>query len=455
MKKAIFSTEISLLRRTIQRLLRRKANANLTKILRKTHPADVALLMRGFGNSDQKKIFNLCPTFNHKAKVLEELDEALIENMLIDESSTNISKMFIYLDTNDQAAIISMFPEKKQKEILEKIEVEDLEDVEEIMSYPDDSAGSIMTKETFTLNQNTTIKESIKQLQAVPENDKIFYVYVLDNKEKLVGVVSLRNLVTSKNTKKLKEIMIKDIHAATSETDQEEVAKTVAQYNYLALPVVNRQNRFLGVVTIDDVVDIVREEASEDFLQMAGVGKDREILLKSPLENAKSRAPWIFASLIGGICAAAIIGHFDDLLKAKIVLASFIPVIIGIGGNIGTQSSTIVVRGLATGRVTVGNTFSLVVKEVLVGAILGLLYGTLIGFASALIAGTTIENLGLVIGLSIACSMTIATAVGASVPLILKKLSFDPAISTGPFVTTAIDILGVALYFIIASYVLL
>jgi len=455
MKKAIFSTEISLLRRTIQRLLRRKANANLTKILRKTHPADVALLMRGFGNSDQKKIFNLCPTFNHKAKVLEELDEALIENMLIDESSTNISKMFIYLDTNDQAAIISMFPEKKQKEILEKIEVEDLEDVEEIMSYPDDSAGSIMTKETFTLNQNTTIKESIKQLQAVPENDKIFYVYVLDNKEKLVGVVSLRNLVTSKNTKKLKEIMIKDIHAATSETDQEEVAKTVAQYNYLALPVVNRQNRFLGVVTIDDVVDIVREEASEDFLQMAGVGKDREILLKSPLENAKSRAPWIFASLIGGICAAAIIGHFDDLLKAKIVLASFIPVIIGIGGNIGTQSSTIVVRGLATGRVTVGNTFSLVVKEVLVGAILGLLYGTLIGFASALITGTTIENLGLVIGLSIACSMTIATAVGASVPLILKKLSFDPAISTGPFVTTAIDILGVALYFIIASYVLL
>ena len=455
MKKAIFSTEISLLRRTIQRLLRRKASANLTKILRKTHPADVALLMRGFGSSDQKNIFNLCPTFNHKAKVLEELDEALIESVLIDESSANISKMFIYLDTNDQAAIISMFPEEKQKEILEKIEVEDLEDVEEIMSYPDDSAGSIMTKETFTLNQNTTIKESIKKLQAVPENDKIFYVYVLDNKEKLVGVVSLRNLVTSKNTKKLKEIMIKDIHAATSETDQEEVAKTVAQYNYLALPVVNRKNKFLGVVTIDDVVDIVREEASEDFLQMAGVGKDREILLKSPIENAQSRAPWIFASLIGGICAAAIIGYFDHLIKEMIVLAAFIPVIIGIGGNIGTQSSTIIVRGLATGRVDVGNTSSLVIKEIIVGAILGTLYGALIGFASEPITGTRIDNLGLVVGLSIGCSMTIATAVGASVPLILKKLSFDPAISTGPFVTTAIDILGVALYFIIASCVLL
>jgi len=454
MKKAIFSTEISLLRRTIQRLLRRKADANLTKILRKTHPADIALLMRGFGSVDQKNIFNLCPTFNHKAKVLEELDESLIESMLIDESPKNISKMFVYLDTNDQAAIIGMFPDDKQKEILEKIEIEDLEDVEEIMSYPDDSAGSIMTKETFTLNQNTTIKESIKQLQAVPENDKIFYVYVLDNKEKLVGVVSLRNLVTSKNTKKLKEIMIKDIHAATSETDQEEVAKTVAQYNYLALPVVNRQNRFLGVVTIDDVVDIVREEASEDFLQMAGVGKDREILLKSPIENAQSRAPWIFASLIGGICAAAIIGYFDVLLKEMIILAAFIPVIIGIGGNIGTQSSTIIVRGLATGRVDVGNTVSLVTKEIIVGAILGTFYGLLVGASSEFITGAQLENLGLVIGLSIACSMTIATAVGASVPLVLKKLNFDPAISTGPFVTTAIDILGVALYFIIASFIL-
>ena len=270
-----------------------------------------------------------------------------------------------------------------------------------------------------------------------------------------MGVISIRNLVTSKNTTKLKDMMIKDIHAATSETDQEEVAKTVAQYNYLALPVVNKQNKFLGIVTIDDVVDIIREEASEDFLQMAGVGKDREILLKSPIENAQSRAPWIFASLIGGICAAAIISYFDHLLKEMIVLASFIPVIIGIGGNIGTQSSTIIVRGLATGRVDVANTIPLIVKEIIVGGLLGITYGVLVGFASEFITGNELENLGLVVGLSIACSMTIATAVGASVPIILQKLNFDPAISTGPFVTTAIDILGVALYFIIASSILI
>tara|TARA_B100000809_G_scaffold31147_1_gene27061 strand:- start:9658 stop:11025 length:1368 start_codon:yes stop_codon:yes gene_type:complete len=455
MKKAIFSTEISLLKTTIERLLRRKAGENLTKIIRKTHPADIALLMRGLNTENQKIIFRLSPTFAYRAQVLEELDESLIENVLSEKSVANISKTFQYLGANDQATIISMLPEKQQAAILERLEGEDLEDVEEIMSYADDSAGSVMTKETFMLNQNTTIKNAIAQLQSFPENEKVFYVYVVDDKERLVGVLSLRNLVTSKNTKKLHEVMIKDIHAVTSDTDQEEVAKIVAQYNYLALPVVNKQNKFLGIVTIDDVVDIIRQEASEDFLQMAGVGKDREILLKSPLENAQARAPWIFASLIGGICAAAIIGYFDALLKEIIVLAAFIPVIIGMGGNIGTQSSTIVVRGLATGRVDIGNTVNLVLKEIVVGAILGVLYGTLIGFASAFITGNEVENFGLVIGLSIVCSMIIATAVGTSVPLLLKKLDFDPAISTGPFVTTAIDILGVALYFIIATSILL
>ena len=319
-----------------------------------------------------------------------------------------------------------MFPDSKQQEILTKIEVDDKDDVEEIMSYPDDSAGSIMTKETFTLNQNTTVKESIEKLQSFPENDKIFYLYVLDNKEMLVGVVSLRTLVTSKNSKKLREVMIKDIQAATTSTDQEEVAKKVAQYNYLALPIVNRQNRFLGIVTIDDVVDVIREEASEDFLQMAGVGKDREILLKSPLENAKSRAPWILASLIGGICAAAIISYFNSLLEEIIVLAAFIPVIIGIGGNVGTQSSTIVVRGLATGRVDVSNTIPLIIKELIVGSFLGLIYGSIVGLAAEYITGTDMTNLGLVIGLSIFCSMTIATVVGACVPICLLYTSPSP-----------------------------
>lgn len=168
MKKAIFSTEISLLRSTMQRLLRRRAHTNISKILRKTHQADVALIMRSLSQYDQKKIFSLCPTSLHKARLLEELDDSLIEKVLEHESEKNISKIFRYLDTNDQATIIGMFPDSKQQEILTKIEVDDKDDVEEIMSYPDDSAGSVMTKETFTLNQNTTVKESIKKTSVFP-----------------------------------------------------------------------------------------------------------------------------------------------------------------------------------------------------------------------------------------------------------------------------------------------
>ena len=240
MKKAIFSTEISLLKTTIERLLRRKAGSNLTKIIRKTHPADIAMIMRGFNIENQKILFKLSPTFAYKAAILEELDESLIQNLLSEESITNISKIFRHLGTNDQAMIISMLPKESQDSILEKLEAEDLEDVEEIMSYADDSAGSVMTKETFMLNQSITGKKAIAALQAYPDNERVFYVYVVDNQEKLVGVISLRNLVTSKSTKKLREIMIRDIHAVTSDTDQEDVAKIVAQYNYLALPVVNK-----------------------------------------------------------------------------------------------------------------------------------------------------------------------------------------------------------------------
>ena len=166
----------------MQRLLRRNGYTNITKILRKTHQADIALIMRSFNQYDQRRIFSLCPTALHKARLLEELDESLIEKVLENENSKTISKIFRYLDTNDQATIIGMFPQHKQNEILTMIEIDDKEEVEELLSYPDDSAGSIMTKETFTLNQNITVKESIKQLQSFPENDKIFYLYVLDNK---------------------------------------------------------------------------------------------------------------------------------------------------------------------------------------------------------------------------------------------------------------------------------
>jgi len=245
--------------------------------------------------------------------------------------------------------------------------------------------------------------------------------------------------------------MIKNVHSIRPETDQEEVARIVAQYNFLAVPVIDSDSHLLGIVTVDDVVDVIREEATEDFLRMAGAGKDREILLKSSWENAKTRLPWLFASWIGGVMAASLINIFENMLQNIIALAAFIPVILGMGGNVATQSSTIIVRGMATGRVNIGDEIKLIIKEMKVGLLLGILYGFLLGLFANIFFGTAPPNLGLVVGLSICSSMVIAASVGAIIPLVLRKLDIDPAVATGPFVTTSIDILGVLFYFLIAG----
>ena len=248
--------------------------------------------------------------------------------------------------------------------------------------------------------------------------------------------------------------MIKRVHSVRPETDQEDVAQIVAQYNYLAVPVLDADGHLIGLVTVDDVVDVIREEATEDFLQMAGAGKDREILLNSSWENAKARLPWLFASWIGGIIAVSIIGRFEYMLENIIALAAFIPVIIGMGGNIGTQSSTIIVRGMATGRIKIGSEFKILMKEVRVGLILGGLYGLMLGVFAKFRFIDADPMLGVVVGLSIGSSMLIAVTVGTFIPMFLRKIDIDPAIATGPFVTTSIDILGVLLYFVIAGSLL-
>jgi len=280
----------------------------------------------------------------------------------------------------------------------------------------------------------------------------VFYLYAIDDDQILTGVVSLRDLVTTPGNTMLKDIMSRKVHAVRPEIDQEEVARIVSRYNFLAVPVVDSDEKLLGIVTVDDVVDVIREEATEDFLQMVGAGKDREILLKSSWDNARMRLPWLFASWIGGILAAFIIGIFDNVLQSTIALAAFIPVIMGMGGNIGTQSSTIIVRGLATGRVGFENSVKILFKEIRVGLILGVLYGVLLGIFTLFQFLEASPMLGVVVGLSICSSMIIAATIGSLVPLILNRFDIDPAIATGPFVTTAIDILGVTLYFLIAGH---
>ena len=451
MKKEIFEHEIKILKDTFSRLLRRKAKTNLKKLIYKTHPADLAIIFRYFTTEEQKQVFKLVEKNNHTIKFLIELDDTLIKKILKLENTNRIANLIKNASTNDQSYILNILEIEKAKSVIDLLKTEEQKEIEELMSYPEDSAGSLMTTDVFTLHKETLCKTALKTLQDQKDAEMVFYLYITDDKNCLVGIASLRALTTTTPETPLKDIMVRQVHSVRPETDQEEAAQIVAQYNYLAVPVIDTQNHLLGIVTVDNVVDVIRQEATEDFLQMAGAGKDREILLKSIWENAKARFPWLFASWIGGIIAATIIESFEYMLKNIIALAAFIPVIIGMGGNIGTQSSTIIVRGIATGRIEFGNELKILIKEIQVGIILGGLYGLMLGFFAKFKFINADPFLGIVVGLSICCSMILAAAVGAFTPLILRKLDIDPAIATGPFVTTSIDILGVLLYFIIAG----
>jgi magnesium transporter len=451
MKKEMFSTEISILRDTFRRLLRRHAKTNIIKLVDKTHPADMALIFRYFNDLEQDTVFALMKPSEKTVEFLNELDEAITIRIVENEAPSRIAAILEDASSNEQAYLMGLVEETYATSVIDLFKVEEQEELEEMMAYPEDSAGILMYTDVFTLHEETRAREAIAALQDQEEAEMVFYLYTIDNEGALTGVISLRDLVTTPSDTMLKDIMTKKVQTVRPETDQEEVARIVSQYNFLAVPVIDSDEKLLGIVTVDDVVDVIREEATEDFLKMVGAGEDREILLKSSWENARIRLPWLFASWIGGIIAAYIIGVFDDVLQNTLALAAFIPVIIGMGGNVGTQSSTMIVRGLATGRVGFENSSKILFKEIRVGLILGVLYGILLGLFAIVRFLDISPILGLVVGLSICASMLIAATIGSLVPLILDRFDIDPAVATGPFVTTAIDILGVALYFIIAG----
>ena len=454
MKKEMYSSEVTILRDTFRRLLRRHAKTNIVKLIDKTHPADLALIFRYFTESEQDTIFSSMAASENTVEFLNELDESITTRLIKNETPERLAEILQEASSNEQAYLMGIVDEKFANSVIELLQIEEQEELEEMMAYPEDSAGILMYTDVFTLHEDTKAREAIYALQDQEDAEMVFYLYTLDDDARLTGVISLRDLVTTPGDTMLKDIMSKNIQAVRPETDQEEVARIVSQYNFLAVPVVDSEEHLLGIVTVDSIVDVIREEATEDFLQLAGAGKDREILLKSSWENARVRLPWLFASWIGGILAAFIIGVFDSLLENVIALAAFIPVIIGMGGNVGTQSSTIIVRGLATGRVSFENSMKVLLKEMRVGLILGLLYGLLLGIFAIFQFIDTSPLLGLVVGLSISISMILAATIGSLVPLVLNRFEIDPAIATGPFVTTAIDIIGVTFYFLIARSLL-
>jgi len=437
---------------SIKRLLRRGATTNLRKIVDKTHAADLSIVFRSLSVANQLQLLHMIRDTEKKGILFSELDEDTFSALSNELELEDIVEVLEQMPSDDVADLIGRLPEEKSDAILEKMRKEGSEEIEGLLKYDDDTAGGIMVTDFIALPQDLTANEAIKQIQTEYHDVEMpFYLYVVDEYGKLVGVSSLRQLVVVPPETTLKQFMTTDVFAVGTDVDQEEVAKLVARYDILAVPVVDESNRLEGIVTVDDVIDIFRQEATEDMLKMAGVG-DEYVETQSIYRSTKTRLPWLLASCAGGIMALFIIGRFEGTLYRFAYLAAFIPVIMGMGGNIGTQSSTIVVRGLATGRLNVRDFWRVVSKELAIGLILGGFYAVLIGTVAQV--QYTVQMLALTVGLAVIISMTVAALVGSGVPLLLARINIDPAVATGPFVTTSIDIISVYCYFILATTLL-
>jgi magnesium transporter len=437
---------------SIRRLLRRKAYPNLSKIVNKTHAADLSIIFRSLSMSDQTHLFGMMSDPASQGTLLSEMDEDAYLDLVKEIDFENLVKIFEVMPSDDAADLIDLLPVDVSDAILKRMRHQESAEVTDLLSFEDGTAGRIMTPDFIALLEETTAQEAIASLQKEYSDVEMpFYLYVVDAYSKLAGVISLRQLVVVPPETPLKKIMATDVFCVQTGTDQEEVAKLVARYDILAVPVVDQSHHLVGIVTVDDVIDIFRIEATEDILKMAGVGEEY-VETKSVLKSTRIRLPWLFASCVGGIIAFLIIGKFEDALSQITYLAAFIPVIMGMGGNIGTQSSTIVVRGLATGRLNVRDLGKVVFKELCIGLILGIVYGLFIAAVAQFSYSTLM--LAVSVGLALMSSMTIAALVGSLVPMIMARINIDPAVATGPFVTTAIDIISVFFYFILATTLL-
>ncbi len=448
--------QILILTVSIKRLLRRGATKQLINIINKTHMADLSIVFEELSAINRQKLFQLIKDPEQIGILFSKLDEPLFLEFVKNIEIEKLVVIFNHLPSDDAAELLGLLDEELSDQILAKMQKEESDNVEQLMSYGEDTAGSIMVTDFIALEEDVTAKQVIESLQnKYLDVEMPFYIYVIDSYGKLVGVSSLRQLVVVHPGKPLKEFMATDLVSAKTYTDREEVARLVSRYDYLAVPVVDDDNRIVGIVTVDDVIDILHEAATEDMLKMAGVG-DEYVETQTIIKGTRIRLPWLFASCLGGVAAFFIIGGFEDTLIKFAGLAAFIPVIMGMGGNIGTQSSTIVVRGIAMGRINLQDFSRVVSKELAVGVILGVTYGTLIGVVAKIAYAEEPFSwaLAFAVGFAILVSMSVAALVGSAVPLIFERFRIDPAVATGPFVTTSIDIVSVYCYFMIAKVLL-
>lgn len=415
------------------------------------HPIDRAEIYHELSDT-QKDFLHTVLKPEEMSEIFEQLEPEDQDHFIQTVDEIYVRNMFNDLNADDAADFLGEMEDNRATEILSTMEQEEAEEVRELMSYDEETAGAIMTKEFIALRANDRVKNVMERLRVeAPDAETIYYLYVVDDKSKLAGVVSLRDLITADPEYTVAEAMSTRVISVDAEDDQEDVARLIRKYDFLAVPVVTKQKTLVGIITVDDILDVVEEETEEDFGEISAVRGSLDAKISS-FGAAKKRAPWIVMLMFLGLITANVIDQFEETLEAVVILAAFIPLIMDSAGNTGTQALAVVVRRLATGDVEKGQIGSMVRREFGTGVYLGVFCAITIMILIPFLYGNFV--LAGVVGASIFITLSIATVVGAVIPLIINKLKIDPAVASGPFITTLNDVIGLMIYFTIATSLL-
>jgi len=430
--------------------MRLGATANLVNLLQKQHPADLAQVFAELAEKDRSAAFAVLVERNSKLamEALSELGPEGGAALLADRSAEEIARLLHDLPSDDAAAIIDNLPEPVSAAVLELIEKRPGDEVGELLEYAEQTAGRIMNPKVFALSEDMTVSEAIAALQGSRDVEMVFYLYVVDSRRHLVGVLSLRRLLLVPPTTPLKRIMTTDIISVRADMDQEEVARQVASYNLLAIPVVDEENKLVGIITVDDVIDVIKDEATEDIYRLAGVSTDERVFTPSR-ESLRKRFPWLLINLATAFIATGVVALFDRTIAAWVGLVKFMSIVPGMGGNAATQTLTVIVRGLALGELTWANSRKALFKEILVGVGNGMATGIVAALATWILAGQ--PWVGLLLFSAMVINLFVAGAAGTLIPLGLKALKVDPALASTVFITTFTDVCGFAAFLGLAT----
>ena len=420
----------------------------LRELLEEYHIIDIFDIMEYLEEDMKVKLFEVLP-IDMSASILEECDVEFFKTILSKIDIEHRKNILELMSLDDMADILSQLEEDEREGVMELLSQEDADDVKELLIYEEESAGGIMTTEYIALNANLPIEDAIKKIKEIaPKTELIDTIFVVNRKKELIGTAQLRDILVAPENEKLEEITNEHFVYVDPETDQEEVALIVSKYDLTAIPVLNKKKAMLGIITIDDIVDVIVEEHTEDLLKMGGVAKE-ETLDSTLWESIKLRLPWLLVNLLTAFLASATIKVFESTIAQVVALSSIMSIITGMGGNAGTQTISIIIRNIAMGKVSLKDSWHLLGKEIL----LGVIDGAVIGIVTSGIVSIMYGNyyLGIIAFLAMVANLIISGVAGILIPLILQKLKIDPALSSSIFLTTATDVLGFFIFLSLAK----